>query len=572
MTDFGTPGVTQTPPPEALWIERVTVERMKRFGTSTTFSLPGHMVLAGPNNAGKTTLLQAISAWHFAATYWLRSDADKHKRRAFSKVPVSRQSFGALPLRQLDLLWTNRDHSADVRIAVGLRSGLAIQMELSWDTNEQLYVRPAADSEAPVEGSIPRVVFVPPMTGLAISEPVYQAPKIAQLLALGRPGEVLRNVILQASNDDYAWDVLTHAIQRMFGYELARPNGQGADIVAEYRKQAGETMLDVASAGSGFQQVLMLVSLIATQPGTVLLVDEPDAHLHVILQHTIHQELKRIAAHSHSQIVLATHSEVILDTVDPTEICVILDQPRPLTDKTERTRLRDALRMIRNTDLMLVGSAPGILYLEGSTDLAILQAWSRVLDHPVRTLFDSPNFLWRPVVWEVDESAPGSAARKHFDALCLAKPELRALELLDGDSVGNQQATPLTGTGYQKVRWHRYEIESYLFHPAVLERFAQSLVGEVGAKAMHQYLADSQPPAFMREPLGDHPFLVGTKARTDLLPPALTAAGLPDFPYTRFDEIAAVMQPEEIHFEVKEKLDAICVALRWTGAASGLTP
>lgn len=37
----------------------------------------------------------------------------------------------------------------------------------------------------------------------------------------------------------------------------------------------------------------------------------------------------------------------------------------------------------------------------------------------------------------------------------------------------------------------------------------------------------------------------------------MTAAGLPAFPYTRYHEIAAVMLPEEIHPEVKEKLDLI---------------
>lgn len=86
-----------------------------------------------------------------------------------------------------------------------------------------------------------------------------------------------------------------------------------------------------------------------------------------------------------------------------------------------------------------------------------------------------------------------------------------------------------------------------------------------GAAAQHvadlrQHLAATQPPAFLQNPFADLPFLVGTKARTDLLPPALDAAGLPGFPYQRYVEIAAVMRPEEIHSEVREKLDAIVKA------------
>ena len=68
------------------------------------------------------------------------------------------------------------------------------------------------------------------------------------------------------------------------------------------------------------------------------------------------------------------------------------------------------------------------------------------------------------------------------------------------------------------------------------------------------------PPAVIDDPLGDHVFLNGTKARTQILPPLLNAAGIHELPYTRYHEIAAVMQPGEIHPEVTEKLDAICCA------------
>ena len=72
--------------------------------------------------------------------------------------------------------------------------------------------------------------------------------------------------------------------------------------------------------------------------------------------------------------------------------------------------------------------------------------------------------------------------------------------------------------------------------------------------------------AFIQDPLKENPlieaYLEKRKARTEVLPPILSAAGLPSFPYTRYHEIAAVMKPEEIHPEVVEKLDAICRAFR----------
>lgn len=52
-------------------------------------------------------------------------------------------------------------------------------------------------------------------------------------------------------------------------------------------------------------------------------------------------------------------------------------------------------------------------------------------------------------------------------------------------------------------------------------------------------------------------YLQQRKAITEVIPPILDAAGLRGFPYTRCHEIASVMQLDEIHPEVKEKLDAI---------------
>lgn len=50
-------------------IQRLVVRRFKRFAEAE-FVLPGHLVLAGPNNTGKTTVLQAVAAWSLALTRW----------------------------------------------------------------------------------------------------------------------------------------------------------------------------------------------------------------------------------------------------------------------------------------------------------------------------------------------------------------------------------------------------------------------------------------------------------------------------------------------------------------------
>lgn len=544
-------------------IRRIVLRRFKRFAEAQ-FTLPGHVVLAGPNNTGKTTVLQAVAAWSLALDRWKQLNDFQRHGGAYPRAPIARQTFSAVPLRTFDLLWQDRAYHGSVEIEIQSDEGWSVPIEFIADSTEQIYVRPKPIDPAVVRNAKVTTVFVPAMTGLGTEEPVYQRPKIEQLLGQAKPGDVLRNLLVEANNSEQAWPALQQSIRRLFGVELLPPDATGAHIVAEFRTVADGPRLDIGSAGSGFQQVLMLLTFLYTRPGSVLLLDEPDAHLHVILQDAIYGELRRVAAQQRSQLIMATHSEVIINAVEPRELCILFDQPRMLASDEERARLIGSLKVLSHTDIMQALGAPGVLYLEGHTDLDILREWARVLDHPAYDVFTSPLFFWKPTVADTRIGAPGIRARDHYDALVLVRADLPGLELVDGDAHPDVQSTPLTGRGLQRLRWRRYETESYLVHPDAIARFVEQAVGAAAAPPhvadLRRHFAENYPPAVVRDPLGDHAFLNTTKARTDLLPPALTAAGLPGLLYTRYHEIAAVMRPNEIHPDVVEKLDGILKA------------
>lgn len=543
-------------------IRRVVIEGFKRF-ERVEFALPGHFVLAGPNNTGKTTVLQAIAAWSVALNRWKELNDYQRHGGAYTRAPIARQAFSAVPLRSFDLLWRDRQYSRQIRITIKTDSW-SLRMDFEPSSSEQIYVRPEPVDPSDVRHAQITPVLVPPMTGLSTEEPVYTRPKLDHLLGQAKPGEMLRNLLLEANASERAWPRLQESIGRLFGYELLPPDGTGPHILAEYRPVGGGSRLDIASAGSGFQQVLMLLTLLNTRPGSVLLLDEPDAHLHVFLQDAIFGELRSVAAQTGSQLVVATHSEVIINAVDARELCVLLDRPVMLADDAQREALIASLRVLSNDDIMRALQAPGVLYLEGHTDLEILRAFARVLGHPAHDLLTTKLF-WKPIVSDPPGGGTGVKAQEHYDALRLVR-DIPALQLVDGDSHSGIGDTAITGAGFQRLRWRRYEVESYLVHLAALGRFVIQAVGPAAAPphvaALHAYLKENLPPAVVERPLEDHPYLKNTKARRDILPPALNAAGLPNLPYTRYHEIAAGMLPEEIHPEVIEKLDAIVAAFR----------
>ena len=377
-------------------IRKLILRRFKRF-QEETFEFPGHIVLAGPNNTGKTTVLQAIAAWEFARNRWQElNDFQKHNG-AYARDPSLAQTLLLCRCEPSICSGMRRgyDRRDPIEIEVWDVKGRRLAMELIPDSSEQIYVRPHKRIDVAVarEMKMP-TVYIPPMTGLSTQEPEYTQQKQQDLLGQGKSGEVIRNLILRAHKTQSVWDSFTGAIEELFGYEIMPPNASGAHILAEYRPRPGGQRLDIASAGSGFQQVLMLLAFLYTHPTSVLLLDEPDAHLHVILQDTIYSKLRAVASERNSQLIISTHSEIIIDSVEPKELCMLIGRPKVLADKVDRDRLIQALRVLSNTDIMLALDTSGIVYVEGHTDLALFREWAaRVLDHPALSVSGKRHLL-----------------------------------------------------------------------------------------------------------------------------------------------------------------------------------
>lgn len=555
-------------------IREVVIKRFKRF-EEETFDLRGHVILAGPNNCGKTTVLQALAAWALALKTW-RLLNDFNVRRGYTKAPIARQAFSAVPVRSFDLLWKDRNYDGIVSIGVLLEDGTRVEMEFHRDSTEQIYVRPSHETEANKLITLDiDMVYVATIGGLSVEEPVYQPDYIRTLLGRQRPGDVVRNLLLQASASA-RWEKLTSAVHRLFGVEVLIPQTSGGQIICEYRKDDNSPAFDILSAGSGFQQVLLLLACLFTREGSIILVDEPDAHLHVFLQDSIFAELNRAAAETGSKLVIATHSEVIFNSASPEQITVMMGKPRRLADSTDVQRLQKAVTILQQSDLVAALESPGILYLDGYTDLNLLREFAIVLDHPLQDYFNRQPF-WRGKQHPIRSGGTEVPPKDHFDALQLVKDDLSGVWVIDSDGKERIPASEAPEKGkLNRIAWKRYEIESYLMHPEVLARFIDNMAWSGGLDAVRRVLIiafDKLAGAGIGEQIADafianpsspseivETFLATKKARTEVIGAILEEGGVYGFPYTNFGEIVLTMKPSEIHPEVLEKLDFIQAA------------
>jgi len=144
-------------------ISKVIIRNFKKFD-EVKFTIPEHIVLAGPNNTGKTTLLQAIASWSLALNRWKQLNDYNSRRGGYTRAPMSRQSFSSVPLRNYDLLWTDKSGNNVIEIEVHSQDGRDVTMEFIWDTSEQIYVRPKVSTSVEnIQSANLSVVYVPPM-------------------------------------------------------------------------------------------------------------------------------------------------------------------------------------------------------------------------------------------------------------------------------------------------------------------------------------------------------------------------------------------------------------------------
>ncbi|MDE0625378.1 MAG: AAA family ATPase [Bryobacterales bacterium] len=466
------------------------VRNFKGFGDSTRIELDHPAVLVGPNNCGKTTVLQSMALWSQAVQTWFdrKGQAPPKKRTATS---LSRLAVVAVPVRSAREYWHN------MAVRTGPKN---IPLEITLGVLHDNRVKPVTmrfrcfGDEAvycsPDEATLEALEFVEaaarldvrllyPMSGIETEEPIIQPGRIDVLLGQGQTAQVLRNLCLMVSqNDRAAWSRIEELMNRLFAVDLKVPTETGRGAIDLFYHQPGVRMpVDIALAGRGLQQMLLILAYLHSHPRSVLLIDEPDAHLEILPQRQAYLLLRDEAARNDSQVVLVTHSEVILNEALDRNLTLLLGGGAD--ELASKTNIIAALRHYGAEHYIRARQRGYVLYVEGGTDLAVLQALATRLHHPAADLWDE-----NANVYYVQDNYPepdqdselerveggfGLTPDQHFFALRPMLPKLQGLAIRDRN--GRQRKDSDNG-GLITSYWKRYEIENYIVSPEVLRAYA----------------------------------------------------------------------------------------------------
>ena len=562
-------------------LTKLICRNFKRFG-EVEVELGNPVVFIGPNNSGKTTALQALTLWDIGLKRWNEHRRGNPQARKRAGVAINRHDPIFVPVPNARLLWRNlqvrdiqridgRQRTQNVRMDIIVEGVTADKkwecgLEFDYANQESFYCRPlrlpTADDRAlrrmpvPEKAANLNVAFLPPMSGLAANETRLDPGAVNVRVGEGRTAEVLRNLcyqIVQGQEGNKKWKTICQQIEDLFGVELDEPNYivERGEIEMSYQDKSGIS-LDLSSSGRGLQQTLLLIVYMVAHPGSVLLLDEPDAHLETIRQRQIYQTLTELASEHDSQIIAASHSEVILNEAAGRDMVIaFLGAPHRIDDRS--SQLLKSLGSIGFEQYAQAEQKGWVLYLEGSTDLAILQAFAEKLGHPAQDI------LKRPFVHYV-ENQPRKA-REHFYGLREAKTDLVGFCLFD-----QIESELQTNPEFREYQWKRREIENYIvYEKEILIDWAQAEAERWGeapqlVSTMEEAIAEIQNAL---ETLGrGSPWSPDTKVSDDFLDPLFDSffkkLGLENLMRkTNYHTLVQYVPPEQIDPEVSKVLDGI---------------
>ncbi len=160
----------------------------------------------------------------------------------------------------------------------------------------------------------PYSIYVPGLAGIQNEEEIKSVAHVRRAAARGYANNVFRNIILLLKKSEN-WDQFIndfHTIFPNFHVDVTYNGDTDEYINATIIMDSGIN-LPIDAAGTGVLQIIQILAYINLYDPKVLLLDEPDAHLHSNNQRILARLLTHLAESRNIQIIMCTHSRSLLD-------------------------------------------------------------------------------------------------------------------------------------------------------------------------------------------------------------------------------------------------------------------
>lgn len=453
-------------------IKKITINKFRCFN-STSLNFRELTIMVGKNNAGKSTLIEAL---RIAATI-----TKKFKNLNFVKSPYwvygtndvnnigVEPSIANLNISQQNVIYLYEEGPANIlvefennsKVEIFINSDMKIFALL---TDENL--NPIVNKRAAKNANIPIINILPQIYPLLEEEKKVKLTTVNNNINTRLSSRNFRNQLI--CYKEYFNNFKNLAEETWDGMQIEPMKTElFVDENINLIIRDGSFAAEVGWMGHGLQMWLQIMWFISRcEFNSTIILDEPDVYMHADLQ----KKLINLISYKFKQVIIATHSIEIISEVDAGNIVNIDKRKKLLTYATNLSgvqKLLDTFGSIHNLDIIKMFSSKKILFVEGDfTDKLILDKfYSLIFPKSKNSLDTIPSVYvngwggWQKVIGGNDVFKQNGAEQK-------------VISVFDSDYHLDKDITDryidAKKNGIYLHIWKKKEIENYLLNVSAI--------------------------------------------------------------------------------------------------------
>ncbi|CAN2535542.1 hypothetical+protein [Methylocapsa aurea] len=438
-----------------------------------TVTLKKMNVLVGPNNAGKSTILDGFRALSAAVKFASRRNPSALSVRG-RLVTGWDVPWSLIPISAANIHSDYRD-DAETSITFTLISGRKIRLSFYENARAILSIEDglqAIRNTSQFKRNFPIAInSIPTLGPLEEEERLLTDEYVERWRSSRLSHRMFRNIWYRQQDKFDEFKMIVEETWHGMSVRPPERHGYGHSVTLTMFCEENRMSRELSWAGFWFQVWLQILThLIGAADATTLIIDEPEIYLHPDLHHKLFALLRN----TEKQIILATHSVEIINEAEHDDVVLVNRSRRSAKRVGDIDGLQDALFSIgsaQNIHLSKLSRGKKILFLEGQEYKLIKRFASRV---GLTALSEDVNLTVIPL--------GGFTQRQRIeDASWIFEKVLRAeimiAALLDRDYRCNEETDALIASMRATVpRFHilgAKEIENYLLVPSAISKAAQ---------------------------------------------------------------------------------------------------
>ncbi|NIY90503.1 ATP-dependent nuclease, partial [Vibrio campbellii] len=446
-----------------MYISKIKVKNFKAYSSFEINCNNSFNVIVGENNIGKSTIFEAISVWKYAYDSLIQSRNKNKFYKASSNYYLQFSTLNQIRLVDDDDFFYDPvpgEASIELTIKDGEES-FALKIRFVKPGIKNSYFRIFNNDNFQeferfsqhIQGkqcSLKNAIFIyqtRPISTIYRDEPFYNNAQVEKKISIGKSHDVLRNKILRTEDSSARVSErfvnlerrLENVLNVKYSIRAKNKNRNDDEYVKITVSSDQHRALELSTMGSGFLQVAEIFSTIEYIENhadgiCLILIDEPDSHIHTDLQSNLIDELK---SQGNNQTFLITHNDRLTNKSEVGELYFLNSMvkeagvlnPLEIDDfPSVKSGLASVLMALENP------SEVPLVVTEGKTDQKILTiAWSKLYPDT-----DLPFEIISSGI-EIDESSRRGSAESVRKSLEYASTisDKTIIGLFDNDHEGN---------------------------------------------------------------------------------------------------------------------------------------